>query len=346
MNVGPLVPAKTGLEMPNTLVHIGVQGLALRSLTPRLDPNRYLPWILLGCVVPDAPWILQRVVKQLPAGVLPFGIDPFSLRLYCIVQASLVLCLLLSAGLAQLAPERLVVFQILAASSLLHLLLDATEIKWGNGVHLFAPVSWRLLRFDLFWPESEIVTLLTGLGLVLSLFWLARAWRKRPAAEPPSRLLTLTPERTQRLGILGVMLLLYGLLPLALLDGPARAGNHSVDAFRSRWDDGRQHASVEMYRAHYIVDDQGESALWTMDDKPLRVSGLRLPESTRVSVRGVLLDAETIRVDEWHQHAPSRDLASYAGLAIVGLAWLHAGLRRRARGEARPAASTTASRGR
>ena len=73
--------------MPNTLAHLGVQSLATRALIRDSD----LKWIYLGCIVPDLPWTLNRLVKT----TVP-SVDLYDLRLYVIVQASLFFCLLLS----------------------------------------------------------------------------------------------------------------------------------------------------------------------------------------------------------------------------------------------------------
>ena len=71
--------------MPNTLAHIGLQGLATRKLLRDAD----LKWIYLSCIIPDVPWIIQRLVRY----VIP-NIDLYDLRLYAIVQASFLFCLL------------------------------------------------------------------------------------------------------------------------------------------------------------------------------------------------------------------------------------------------------------
>ncbi len=65
--------------MPNTLAHLGVQGLTTRSLLKDADYK----WIYLGCIIPDLPWILQRIVMY----VYP-GIDPYDLRLFVIIQST------------------------------------------------------------------------------------------------------------------------------------------------------------------------------------------------------------------------------------------------------------------
>ena len=151
-------PGRRLFFMPSTLGHIAVQGLLTRPAFPRLAAR----WILLGAVLPDLPWILKRITLV----AIP-SIDPYDARLYFLIQASLVFCLLLAGALAALSRRPRLVFSCLAVSSLLHLLTDATQIKWGVGVHLLAPVSWEPLKLGLFWPESLPSILLTLVGLVV-----------------------------------------------------------------------------------------------------------------------------------------------------------------------------------
>ena len=163
--------------MPNTLVHFAAQGAASRALWRRLDPR----FLYLGCVLPDLPWILRRAI-------VAFGVpvDAFDLRLYTMGLASLAITLLLAAAVAvaTTAPRR--VFAWLGLNALLHLLLDATEIKFGNGVHLLAPFSWRMTSFELLPGESPVYLLLTIGGALLVLWDIARrrdgavGWERRP----------------------------------------------------------------------------------------------------------------------------------------------------------------------
>jgi len=124
--------------MPNTLVHLGVQGLGNRLISDNID----LKWVFLGCVIPDFPWILRRALIALAPGM-----DLYDVTLYAAVQASLLFCLLLSLVFSVLSARPRLVFGILAANALIHLLLDTIEIKWGNGVFLLAPLSWKPLSF-------------------------------------------------------------------------------------------------------------------------------------------------------------------------------------------------------
>ena len=150
--------------VPNTLVHIGVQGLGNRLISTRID----LKWVFLACIIPDLPWIFRRTIISLAPSV-----NIYDLRLYTLVQASLLFCVLLSLAFALMSEKPRLVFGILAVNSLVHLLLDAAEIKWGNGVHMFAPLDWQLLSFGLVWPDSLLVALLSLLGLLLGIWVLA-----------------------------------------------------------------------------------------------------------------------------------------------------------------------------
>ena len=127
-------------------------------------------WIFVGCIIPDVPWILQRIVR-------PVITDPdllYDLRLYTIAQASLICCLLLCGAFAVLSANPGRIFAILSLNSCFHLLLDAFQTKWGNGVHLLAPLRWEAVNFGLFWPESPVTVALTAFGAVYcALFW----WR-------------------------------------------------------------------------------------------------------------------------------------------------------------------------
>ncbi len=291
--------------MPNTLAHIGVQGLASRAWDPRAD----LQWILLGCVIPDLPWILQRVFRVLP----PPGIDPYDLRLYAIAQSSLAGCLLLcgAAALVSAAPRR--IFALLGLNSLLHLLLDASQTKLGNGVHLFAPVSWKLSSFDLYWPESPITWLLTAVGAV----FLAVAWRKRHRSA-----IGLGRGRAVTAAGLG---LAWAILPWFLLAGPEAADSHSIATLRHRAN--RPGRVIELDRADYLWRDGRPILRVHREELAIRgqvPEGLEDRTSGNVSVRARFVDPETVVLLEVHVQTFPRDLPSYLGLAAIVLVWLDA----------------------
>ena len=288
--------------MPNTLAHIGLNGLATRGLIRDAD----VKWIYLGCILPDAPWILQRAVRGLAAGV-----SLYELRLYAIVQGTLLLCLLLAAGLACVSTRPRRVFAILALGSFFHLLLDALETKWANGVHLFAPVSWELLNFGLFWPEDVPSLGLTGFGLLYFVY----AWLRIPPAP-----FDLTWPKGRTLAVGAACLAAYLSLPWALLPAVEAADNHYVGTLREV--EARPGRAVEFDRNAYR-HEPGGGVLRTWAGETLALQGADLDASGTVSLRGRFIDRQTVQVEAVHVHAPLlRDASSYLGLALVVLAWV------------------------
>ncbi|OQX14987.1 MAG: hypothetical protein BWK76_13855 [Desulfobulbaceae bacterium A2] len=289
--------------MPNTLAHIGVQGLLHRTWCSRLD----LRWALVGCVLPDLSWILQRLL--IPLVPVP---DLLDLRLYVMVQASLVLCLLPAAALALCARRPLAAFLLMAGNSMLHLLLDAVEIKWANGVHLLAPVSWRLTAFGLCWPESLWISGLTLLGLLVLIL------QGRDLLRQPSPL--IRPGRGRGLVVLA-LLLAYLLLPFAWLDAAEVADNHFVRTLRQVAE--RPGRDIAFDRCRY---DPALGAVRIFSGEVLPVRGLTLTEPATLSLNGRFVDHHVVEVHDWHRHWPLvRDLTSGLGLAAVLLLLIGAG---------------------
>jgi len=285
--------------MPNTLGHLGIQGLVTRAVFRGAD----LKWICLGCVIPDLPWILQRAVRLFP-------VDLYDLRLYAIAQSSLALSLVACGAFAALSADPGRVLRILGLNSVLHLLLDACQAKWANGVHFMAPFSWRLDNFGLFWPEGPLSVLLTVTGLV----WLLFVWR-RPG--PP---IALAFDRRGRLITAAGLMAAYLVLPVVLLSGPEAADNHSVGTLRDR--ENRTGRAVEFDGSRFERRDSG-GVLKTFAGEELAVTGETPERSVNISVQGKFVDEKTIEIVNLHTHWPRvRDLASYVGLALVALVWL------------------------
>lgn len=293
--------------MPNTLVHFGVQGLAARAIVPAADPK----WVFLGCIIPDVPWILLYIVNTVGA-----EFDPYDQRLYAVAQASLAVSLVLCAALALISRRPKLVFGILAISSLAHLLLDAVETKWGNGVHLFAPFSWELLNFGIFWPESTPILALTIVGLTYVVWTWPDSVRRSPGI-----VFRPWPRSFTALLLLGA----YFLLPVLLLDGPAAHDNHSVTTLRSR--DERIGKSVAFDRERYIVRAE-EEVVRTWAGEELVVQGKRLGQSGRVSLKGTFADPQTIVIHEIRAHTLwGRKATSMMGLALLAGMWAASMLR-------------------
>lgn len=302
--------------MPNTLAHFGIQVPATRFVFRKADAK----WLLLGCIIPDCPWILRRLVRALHT-----EIDLYDLQLYAIVQSSLVFCVLLGAAIATVAERRAQVFGILSLNSLLHLSLDACQIKWGNGVHLFAPFSWKLQRFGLFWPDSLPTRVLTVAGLVVFVWFLRDAIRRPPEwARAPSRWLLAL-----------LLLVIYMLLPPAFMSAAEQADNHAVKTLRNV--ESRTGQTIALDRCRYFETD-GRAWLRTYARERLELVGIRLGHPALISVRAVFLDQNTLEVRQYHEHSRwFRDVASYVGLGLLGAVWAVSFLpRRRSRVDRRP----------
>jgi hypothetical protein len=286
--------------MPNTLAHLGVQALVGRAVVRGGD----VKWIWAACVIPDLPWILQRAART----VLP-SLDAYDVRLYAIAQSTLAVSLLLAGALSLLTARPRRVFAILAMGCVLHLLLDATQTKWANGVHLFAPLSWELLNWGLFWPEDRATLALTALGVAYAGF---------AAVTIREDLGDLVRPRGIRLAALTVLVALYLALPAALMPRVMAADNHFVRTLSDVAE--RPGRTVEFDRNAVVIED-GRPSLraWTGERHPL--AGAAPAEAGTVSVRGRFLDGSAVDVLAWHAHPPGvRDAASTAGLAVV-LAW-------------------------
>ena len=248
---------------------------------------------------------MQRLASPL-TGI----ISPYELRLYAIVQSTLLLSLVLSAALAAFSARPRYVFGILALNSTLHLLLDALQTKWANGIHLLAPWSWELINFGCFWPESLPTLLLTLLGLGVFVV----AWRRLPG-----RPVSLSFSRTRGVVTGAILVLVYFTAPLALLTGPADADNHFVATLFDV--ERRVGRVVEFDRSAFITDDE-RPRIRTYAGEEISVTGVRPGIPATISARGRFTAPDEVRLERVHVHWPlARDLSSMVGLALVALVW-------------------------
>jgi len=285
--------------VPNTLVHFAAQGAASRGLWRELDPR----WIYLGCLLPDLPWILRRLVVGLG---LPA--DTFDLRLYTMAQASLAGTLLLCAALAAVTVAPRLVFLVLGTNTLLHLLLDATEVKFGNGVHLAAPFSWRMTCFGLLPGESPVYLVLAVIGALLVTFEIAR----------PRRASTGLDLRPARLAAAGGLLAAYVLAPLPFLGAIEASDSYSVKTLRDV--DARPGRTVSLDRTAFLATPAGGFVqLWT--GERVRAAGTVPSHDATVSLYGTFLAPDVLRVDRLLEHRQDRDWPSYLALVLLALLW-------------------------
>jgi len=297
--------------VPNTLAHFAAQGVLSRGLFRAFDPRV----VFLGCLLPDLPWILRRAI-------VGFGlpVDTFDLRLYTMGLASLAITLILAAALAALTDAPRQVLLVLGVNVLLHLLLDATEVKFGNGVHLLAPVSWRMTSFDLIPGESPVYLALTLAGALVAAWVIAR---------PLGMSVRLVP-RPARIAIALALGAAYLAAPLPFLGAIEASGSYSVKTLRER--DARQGHSVSLDRTGFVATPAGGLVqLWT--GERLRATGSLPNHDATVSLHGTFLEPDVLRVDRIAVHRGHRDWPSYLGLVLLALVFLRGGLRARAPAE-------------
>jgi hypothetical protein len=286
--------------MPNTLVHLGVQSVSTKAVFKDAD----FKWIAIGCIIPDVPWIIQRIIL-----VAQIGIDPFDLRQYVTVQASLFCCFLLCGVMALFSASSTKIFLLLAANSLVHLLLDAMQIKWANGVHFFAPFSWQLVSFDFVWPEHDISYVFTAAGFIALVYFGRRDWKKK---------VVLTVNRSKYAAAV-VLLAIYFILPFWLRFGPDQADNHYIATLRNVEE--RPGRYLELDRSRYRSSD---NTVEIFSGERIKVTGDHPSKDAILSVKGYFSDNNTVHVSSFHIHSPLRDASSKIALAGVLLIWLMA----------------------
>jgi hypothetical protein len=289
--------------MPATLGHIGIQVLLSKGLISRSDTK----WALLGCIIPDIPWIAQRLVHAF------WEVPAVPLRIYFIAQSSLAISLALCLALSMFSRSPWLVFRILSFGALLHLLLDSLEIKWGNGVVLFAPAVWNTWRADLFWPEDVWPLLLFGLGALTAVILVFRTTTDKKDVQLPKK---------GRLVLMLVGLLLYVLLPWIAMPWVKANNLHYVGTIADT--QARAGKPIEIDR-NSVVLENGQVVLETWFGESILLEKSGLAEPGQVSVKGTFTDPRVIEVSTVRVHDPTtRVYATQIGLLFILLWWFRA----------------------
>lgn len=302
--------------MPNTLAHLGVHALVSRlgwSQSERAWRDRDLwGWVWLGAVIPDLPWILQRGVRAaMPA------IPALDLRLYAIVQSALIFCLIAAAAAAVLSRHPWRAFGVLAVGAVVHLLLDASQTKWGNGVILFAPVDWSVWTAALYWPEDWPTAVLSASGAAGVLLAGVVAWQAggpRPWRWPRGRAWAAATA----------LALVYALGPFLLMGQAERSDPHFLATLRAV--EARAGKPVAFDRSRVVVAADGQAVLYPWTREALVLTGVALPPGRwQISLRGRFEAPGVIAVEALHRHrAGWREAATALGLILVLAWWLWA----------------------
>lgn len=294
--------------MPNTLCHFAVQLPTSRLIFK--DPA--IIWIMTGCIIPDIPWMIQRLV-------LPLHLfNAYDIRIYFTLQASLVFCLLLSLALSLLTARPLQIFLLLALNCLFHLLLDTMEIKWGNGVHLLAPWTWQMLQYNLLWSEGTIISL----GSIAGFLYLILAWRKTMTQD--AGLIPLSWHRSA--GIL-LCVFLYLTAPFSFMTDIEKANNRYIHTLKDI--PSRPGKHVEFDRVPYSKETQSVK-MFTGETISLRGN---IPErSGLISLQGTFVSERAISAGAYHVHSNFRAVSSYLGIFLFSALWFQFLLKKRING--------------
>lgn len=284
--------------MPNTLCHIALQAPASRMLYAKSS----LPWIIAGCIIPDIPWILLRFFKATEI------LSLYDSRLYCTIQASFFFCVILSFTLSMLAKKIWPVFFVLVGNCFAHLLFDSLQIKLGNGVHLFAPVSWQIFQLDLLWPDNFIFILLSVVGGGY-LLW---NW-KTGVSDCPVNFSFSWLKMIVVIG--GLTFYLFG--PLLFIEQSEQAGNNHIQTLRNY--DARQGKFIEIDREPFSIETR---QVITGTGDVIRVEGNVPSESGTVSMRGYFISSDVMYCESFQMHSLFRNWASLLGLFMGCVLWL------------------------
>lgn len=281
--------------MPNSLAHIGFNGVLTKSVLKQAD----LILIYIGCIIPDIPWIIQRLVIV----VIP-SIDLYDLRLYCIVLASLFFSIIFSAALSNIFANSKRVFIIFSFGTLLHLILDSIEIKWANGVHFFAPFSWEIFNAGFFWPENPIIYLLTVGGVLFVII----NWKKSVSFQVNYSL----RNHNKILAALS-FLMIYFLLPNYFMGYAENADNHFVKTLRNTED--RVGKYFEIDRGN-LLNENGYYNFITPFNEKLKVTNYSFQSSDIMSIKAKFISKIEMQILDYHIHS-NRDIFSYFGLLLI-----------------------------
>ncbi len=285
--------------MPNTLCHFALQTPLNRPFLEKRD----IAWTIAGCIIPDLPWIWLK-------GLLATGLfDPYNLRLYAMAQASLCFCLILSVAVATLTNRPVRIFTVLGVNCLAHLLIDALQIKWGNGVHLFAPFNWDMFHLGFSWPEHLLTQALTVAGIPVLLYH----WRAIVRGG-----LNLKPVSALPISFSVILLLCYLAGPPLFFERLESTDSYYISTMRNIKQ--RTNRKIEFDRARY---DARTRTLENYAGERFSMAGLLPDKSGRVSFQGFFTSPETITATAYHYHRDYRDSASILGLFMACILFVH-----------------------
>jgi len=281
--------------MPNTLAHIGLQVLGQRALG--IGPKDF-GLVLCGCVIPDLPWILRRVIS-----VFEY-LDPLRLFAYSSIQSSLFISLILAAAVSLLLRESVRAILVIGISCFFHLLLDALQIKWSNGVILLAPFDWATVNWGKVWPDNPVVYVASLLGAAVILYALSTS---RDFS------VQFGATRIQR-NMASIMIIVWLALPVAFIPTAFGLNNHyliTVTEVKAR-----SEKYLELDRSTVQVRGKKFYAE-LLSGEQIELLPSNIPGPGVYSIAGKFDGPQRLFVIAWHRHSAFRDVASLIGLCAI-----------------------------
>ena len=257
--------------------------------------------ILVGCVIPDLPWIFRRL---LDATGITF--EPITAYAYFIAQASLVGCLLPSIAFGLLFRNIKLVAAFALLGSLLHLLLDSLQDKWGVGVHLFAPYNWQTFQLGIFELDSSLTYLISFAGIIPFLL-IARA-------RHDARFVCVN---FVRLTACCVCLIAYFSFPFLFISDVVASNSRYLQTFEN--EDERHGKLLELDReTASIAGDNWYTTTHVGETLKIVNPDANMTDGDTYSFKAEFRNNREIKLIEWKRHSRARDLASRIGLLAIG----------------------------
>jgi len=257
--------------------------------------------ILAGCVIPDLPWIMRRLINA--TGI---ALEPITAYAYFIAQASLVGCLLpsIAFGLFFRSVKLVAAFALLG--SLLHLLLDSLQDKWGVGVHLLAPYNWQTLQPGIFELDSSIAHLLSFAGIIPFLFIVR--------ARQDARLVRFS---SVRMAASCVCLIAYFSAPFLFINDVVASDSRYLQTLASEV--GRRGKFLELDReTASVVGDSWYTTTHVGEILKIVNPDTNMVDGDTYSFKAEFRNVGEIQLIDWKKHSGARDIASHIGLLAIG----------------------------
>jgi len=256
--------------------------------------------VLAGCLIPDMPWILQRLA-------VASGLISPSARssAYFIAQASFLFCVVGSLAIGAIHRLWLPAAAIASFGCAIHLLLDSLQDKWGNGVNFFAPFDWSLQSFGVLGVETALVATASLVGVIP---FLATRRIKDDAGA-----LDFTGTR---LGVFIAAIAVYLVAPTLLVSDVIEANVRNLRTLSSP--DGRAGKALELDREEVSITADA-SYISTHAGETLTVASAPYPLTEgQYSVRGRFISDDAVSLEQIRRESEYRDVASVVGLVMMG----------------------------